>query len=168
MVIGEAAICDVSADGFRLPTEAEWEYACRAGSTTAFANGEITRLFCDHDPILDAMGWYCGNSQRRTHQVAQKNANAWSLYDMHGNVSEWCQDSYAEYLEAPQKDPVGPPSGPARVVRGGSWFGSAKTCRSAHRFKWPPHSRNNLQIIGFRLVREPSPSGIPLGPLSDF
>ncbi len=139
---------------YRLPTEAEWEYACRAGSESALTNGEISKLFCELDPNLNAMGWYCGNSGRRPQPVAQKEPNAWGLYDLHGNVYEWCGDWYGEYPVGPQTDPQGPPSGTARVVRGGSWFASAKSCRSAHRFKWPPRSRSNLQVLGFRLVRE--------------
>ena len=138
---------------YRLPTEAEWEYACRAGSLTAFANGEITRLFGEPEPNLDAMGWYSGNSGRRTHPVAQKEPNRWGLYDMHGNVSEWCQDWYGPYPETPQVDPAGPPKGTERVFRSGSLFGNALTCRSAHRAKWPPQSRSKFQVLGFRLVR---------------
>ncbi len=139
---------------YRLPSEAEWEYACRAETATAFANGDITQLFCDHDPSLDAAGWYCYNADRRTHPVGEKQANPWGLYDMHGQVGEWCQDWYGEYAPTPETDPKGLSSGTERVVRGGSWFASSKKCRSASRFKWPPHSKNNLQIIGFRLVRE--------------
>ena len=137
---------------YRLPTEAEWEYACRAGTETPLAGGEITELYCRHDPFLDAMGWYCGNAGRRTHPVAGKNANAWGLYDMHGNVSEWCQDWYGDYPPGAQTDPHGPPSGRGRVIRGGSWFSNAKNCRSACRFYWAPNSRSDF--IGFRLVKE--------------
>ncbi|MGA8141155.1 MAG: formylglycine-generating enzyme family protein [Desulfobaccales bacterium] len=137
---------------YRLPTEAEWEYACRAGSPEAFANGEIATLFCDFDPSLDLMGWYCGNSDRHIHPVAQKHPNAWGIYDMHGNVLEWCQDWYGDYPLSTGPDPLGPKSGSGRVIRGGSWFSSAKTCRSASRFSWSPQSGSHF--LGFRLVRE--------------
>jgi formylglycine-generating enzyme required for sulfatase activity len=138
---------------YRLPTEAEWEYACRAGSENALPNGELTSLYCDPDPNLEELGWYCGNSESRTQPVAQKSRNAWGLYDMWGNVAEWCQDWHGPYPETPQTDPGGPVSGIGRVVRGGSWFSSAKNCRSAARFHWPPHCRNQLHILGFRLVQ---------------
>ncbi len=138
---------------YRLPTEAEWEYAARAGSNTAFARGDITALFCDHDPTLDSLGWYCGNSDRQTHPAAQKAPNAWGLYDMHGNVYEWCQDWYGEYPLSTEPDPLGlPKSCSGRVIRGGSWLSSAKICRSASRFGWSPQSGNHF--IGFRLARE--------------
>jgi formylglycine-generating enzyme required for sulfatase activity len=137
---------------YRLPTEAEWEYACRAGASAALFNGEITELFCRLDPCLDAAGWYCGNSGRKTHPVAEKNPNAWGLFDMHGNVCEWCQDWYGEYAAMPQADPPGAAFGPGRVVRGGSWFSSSQNCRSASRFYRPPNSR--CDFIGFRVVRE--------------
>ncbi len=139
---------------YRLPTEAEWEYACRAGNDTALANGDLSNLYCELDPNLDEMAWYCGNSSRRPRPVGQKRPNIWGLYDMHGDVGEWCQDWYGAYLEILQTDPSGSISGPGRVVRGGSWFSSAKNCRSAARYYWPPHSRSQLHILGFRLVRD--------------
>ena len=139
---------------YRLPTEAEWEYGCRAGSAAAFATGDISELYCGRDPILWETGWYCGNSGRKRRPVAQKSPNAWQLFDMHGNVSEWCEDWYADYPEEPCTDPCGPMSGSGKVVRGGSWFSSAKNCRSAARYHWPPNSKSDS--IGFRLVREPS------------
>jgi len=138
---------------YRLPTEAEWEYACRAGKFFSCSEGEILELFCDHDPNLDAVGWYCGNSDRATHPAAQKKPNLWGLYDLHGNVLEWCQDWYGgTYPETPQTDPTGPITGPGRVIRGGSWFSNAKSCRSAARFFWSPNAKSDF--IGFRLVRE--------------
>ncbi|MDF1591102.1 MAG: SUMF1/EgtB/PvdO family nonheme iron enzyme [Desulfobacterales bacterium] len=108
-------------DVYRLPTEAEWEYAARAGSATAFANGDISKTGCEYDANLDAMGWYCGNSKDTTHKVAQKKSNAWGLYDMHGNVWEWCQDWYGDYSSGSVTDHSGQSSGSSRVLRGGSW-----------------------------------------------
>jgi formylglycine-generating enzyme required for sulfatase activity len=136
---------------YRLPTEAEWEYTARAGSTTAFANGGISELKCGYDSNLDAMGWYCGNSNKRTHPVAQKQRNAWGLYDMHGNVWEWCQDWYGKnYPVSSVVDPTGPSSGSIRVIRGGSWNRSARFCRSANRGSRKPGYRNG--DLGFRLA----------------
>ncbi len=138
---------------YRLPTEAEWEYASRAGSATAFANGDVTATSCILNANLDAMGWYCYNSGDATHPVAQKEANAWGLFDMYGNVAEYCQDWYGDYPAGPVIDPTGAVSGDAKVHRGGarsSWVG---TCRSAHRYAWNPSTI--LPDVGFRLVREP-------------
>ncbi len=138
---------------YRLPTEAEWEYACRAGNTEAFANGGITDLECNRDSNLDTVAWFCGNSDKTTHAVAQKKPNALGLYDMHGNVSELCQDWYGDYPSSQTKDPHGPASGIDRVVRGGGWDAQARHCRSACRGALSPgeHSYG----VGFRLVRTP-------------
>jgi formylglycine-generating enzyme required for sulfatase activity len=137
---------------YRLPTEAEWEYACRGGGPAALGDRELTALFCENDPFLDAVAWYCGNSDRHSHPVALKDPNAWDLYDMHGNVMEWCQDWYGEYPAGEATDPAGAPAGVGKVVRGGSWFSSAKNCRAASRAKWAPNSRSHY--LGFRLVKE--------------
>jgi formylglycine-generating enzyme required for sulfatase activity len=135
-----------------LPTEAQWEYAARAGSGSAFANGEITELECGLDPKLNAIGWYCGNSRKTTHPVAQKESNAWGLFDMHGNVWEWCADWYGTSPKGGD-DPTGPSSGSARVVRGGSWGLSGRYCRSAFRNRFEPGYRS--VFLGFRLVLLP-------------
>ena len=140
-----------STNKYRLPTEAEWEYAARAGSSTAFANGNISERFCEYDPKLDAMGWYCGNSESTTNPVAQKLSNAWGLYDMHGNVWEWCQDFYDAYPTNSVTDPVGPSSGLTRVIRSGSWGLSALFSRSASRYQWLPDAP--YDNLGFRLIR---------------
>ncbi len=139
-------------DKYRLPTEAEWEYVCRAGSTAALANGGIEEMGCGYDPNLDQMGWYCGNSGRRTHPVGQKDLNAWGLYDMHGNVWEWCQEWYEKkYPRGHVTDPQGPSSGSDRVNRGGGWLSYACNCRSAFRnSNYPSYGHYNL---GFRLAR---------------
>ncbi len=137
---------------YRLPTEAEWEYACRAGSTTAFSSGGITELKCGYNPNLDAIGWYCGNSGKKSHPVAQKNPNACGLYDMHGNVWEWCQDWYEDYPTGQVTDPKGPSSGESRVFRGASWRDSAGYCRSANRGWSYPDDR--LYHLGFRVARD--------------
>jgi formylglycine-generating enzyme required for sulfatase activity len=139
---------------YRLPTEAEWEYACRAGSGTPFGNGEISEVYCGRDAVLWESGWYCGNSDRKSRPVAGKAPNEWGIYDMHGNIAEWCRDWYGDYPSEPRTDPGGPASGPGKVVRGGSWFSNAKNCRSAARFHWPPNRKSDF--IGFRLVREVS------------
>jgi len=147
---------DPAADGYRLPTEAEWEYACRAGSTTALANGPLTNLRCAPlDLNLGVMAWYCGNSDGAgryfRHDVGRKQANAWGLYDMHGNVCEWCWDWYGPYPTAATIDPSGPATGYFRVIRGGDFASLAQDCRSAHRYPyyldWP------ILSIGVRVVR---------------
>ena len=135
---------------YRLPTEAEWEYACRAGSITAFANGSITKTGCGHDPNLDVMGWYCGNSGKKPHPVAQRKPNAFGLYDMHGNIWEWCQDWYGPYPSGHVSDPTGPSSGSDRVLRGGGWHEDVEGCRSALRVGRSPASRAGT--LGFRLT----------------
>ena len=140
-------------DKYRLPTEAEWEYACRAGSTTAFPTGNITELQCDRDPNLDAIGWYCWNSKNVIKPVAQKKPNAWGLYDMAGNVQEWCRDWFGVYPYDEVTNPKGSPSGSYRVMRGGAWYSPARDTRCASRFGSPPHYR--FRHIGFRLCRTP-------------
>jgi formylglycine-generating enzyme required for sulfatase activity len=143
---------------YRLPTEAEWEYAARAGTTTAFANGDITEpTGNDHDPNLNQMGWYTKNSNSNTHPVAQKEPNAWGLYDMHGNLREWCQDRYQDDLETSAvTNPIGPSEGSCRVTRGGGWDCEAGFCRSASRYLLFPDYQN--EYTGFRLVLLPSQS----------
>ena len=123
----------------RLPTEAEWEYACRAGSGAAIAgNGH-----------LGDMAWYDGNSDSQTHPVGKNQANDWGFYDMHGNVLEWCHDWFAK-TEGQAVDPKGPPNGSFKVLRGGCWFFYERDCRSAYRLKREPSIRNC--IYGFRLA----------------
>lgn len=131
--------------GYRLPTEAEWEYACRAATTTRFYSG-------DSESGLSRVGWYKGNSRKKIHPVGLKEPNAWGLYDMHGNVWEWCEDRYGSdyYASSPATDPVGPSTGAGRVVRGGGWNYDARWCRSAKRGSVPT---GRSIYIGFRLVR---------------
>jgi hypothetical protein len=151
----------------RLPTEAEWEYACRAGSKTSFCYGDD-----DDFKQLDDYAWYWRdmNSKRTTHPVGQKKPNAWGLYDMHGNVRQWCGDWYDKtyYANAKTADPTGPDSGTLRVQRGGSWAGPPVFSRSASRGGWDPNERGT--DFGFRVVLElrkppaegpPSPDAIP-------
>ena len=147
-----------AANGYRLLTEAESEYACRATSTTAFCNGAITNIDCSPlDPNLDQVGWYCGNASSTTHDVGGKTANAWGLKDMHGNVWEWCWDWYETYPAGPLTDPTGPASpplvDPSRVLRGGCWFGNALTCRSAFRLDFASGPGAYSYSLGVRLAR---------------
>jgi formylglycine-generating enzyme required for sulfatase activity len=130
------------ANGYRLPTEAEWEYACRAGTTTAYNNGMV---------INNDTGWYNANSGRITHPVGQKPANAWGLYDMHGNVYEWCWDLRGKYSSEAQTDPSGAVSGSNRVLRGASVFNDSEYQRSAYRRDDSPLRK--ADGLGFRLVR---------------
>ena len=135
---------------YSLPTEAQWEYAARAGSTTAFYNGGITGAGCDYDQNLNAIGWYCYNSGWETHPVAGKAPNAWGLYDMSGNVYEWCQDWYGSYSASAVTDPQGPSTGSYRVIRGGAYFFLVQNCRAADRISVTPAGWGNT--IGFRVV----------------
>ncbi len=160
---------------YRLPTEAEWEYACRAGSTTAFSGGPITQLFCKNvDPVLNAMGWFCGNSgykfppdALRPHPVKTKRPNAWGLYDMHGNVQEWVMDAckwrdilrgkvgvFTTTYENNVVDPLNK-TGDRRIFRGGGWHQSARYCRSAYRSYYKPNAKRNS--LGFRIVSTSRP-----------
>lgn len=136
--------------GYRLPTEAEWEYAARAGTTTPFYTGEISTAR-GNDANLAKAAWFQKNSHRRTHPVAQKSPNEWGLYDMLGNVSEWVWDRQDEYGTEERSDPSGPTTGLCRVRRGGSWSHDAAHCRAASRFFSPP--QNRCDFIGFRPVR---------------
>ncbi len=122
---------------FRLPTEAEWEYACRAGTTTAFCFGDAPAQLGDY-------AWYNQNSGGQTHPVGQKRPNAWGLYDMHGNVYEWCQDWFGDYPIGAVTDPPGSTSGSDRVNRGGGWNYSPGGCRSAIRYWNSPGYRSHL------------------------
>lgn len=142
-----------AADGYRLPTEAEWEYACRSGSSTAYFNGDMTGLFCVYDTYLYQAGWYCGNDKGGTEEVGQKAANAFGLFDMHGNVWEWVNDAYvAAYETLPGTDPsVTGSAGDYRVVRGGGYGSGTQFCRSAARSSAPP-TLGHAQY-GFRVVK---------------
>ena len=131
---------------YRLPTEAEWEYACRAGTTTAWMFGDLSDHLCD----------YCWFNENRNYEgtarpVGGKKPNAWGLDDMHGNVNEWCQDWYGEYPSGSVTDPTGPTSGSGRVTRGGSWFEDCWTCRSACR-RGGTNPESWYNSVGFRVL----------------
>jgi formylglycine-generating enzyme required for sulfatase activity len=134
---------------YRLPTEAEWEYACRAGSKTLYSSG-------NSEADLKKVGWYWGNSEEKPHPVGGKERNSWGLYDMHGNVWEWCEDRCSflmeedYYSKSPKKDPPGPSKGDYRVVRGGSFGDYAGRCVAAGRCRFGLKSRS--APVGFRVV----------------
>ena len=139
-----------SSQGFRLPTEAEWEYACRAGTSSAYCCGPINDDNCCDEPALVDYGWFC--EEEGSFIVAQKLPNAWQLYDMHGNVSEWCNDWYSEgYPSEDQTDPLGASTGEKRIQRGGDWGNCAFGCRSANR--GPQHPDTATKKVGFRVLR---------------
>lgn len=148
-----AAFCDwlsdLSGDRYRLPTEAEWEYACRAGTTTQYSFGDGTRN-------LGLYAWHRGNAGRQTHPVGTLLSNAWGLHDMHGNVWEWCSDWYGRnyYVSSPSRNPKGPTNGEYRyrVRRGGSWYYFGGSIRSADRDGATPDG--TLHAMGFRLARD--------------
>ena len=137
-------LSEQTGERYSLPTEAEWEYACRAESEAAYCFG-------DDEKLLEEYAWYVRNAEDQTHPVGQKKANAWGLHDMHGNVWEWVQDWYGDYSKEPQHNPSGPETGSHRVVRGGSWIDDAGDCRSAFRNMNEPGDGNSS--LGVRLAR---------------
>jgi formylglycine-generating enzyme required for sulfatase activity len=130
---------------FRLPTEAQWEFVCRAGTATQYSFGK------DESDLGD-YAWFARNSEKKTHPVGEKKANAWGLYDVHGNVWEWCADWYDKdyYGKSPGSDPAGPATGTQRVMRGGSWFSYAPFCRSAVRMSAERDARSDN--VGLRVI----------------
>ncbi|HEY5675008.1 MAG TPA: SUMF1/EgtB/PvdO family nonheme iron enzyme [Malonomonas sp.] len=140
---------------YRLPTEAEWEYAARAGSQSALPNGELRSNDLFDDMNVAQLGWYVGNSQQGTHPVAQKPSNRWGLYDMHGNVREWCNDWHHIYPFTAEIDPQGPDAGWSKIRRGGSWNLYTRFLRSASRDWANQNSRD--PFTGLRLVQYEKP-----------
>ena len=143
--------CNFAANGYRLPTEAEWEYACRAGAATAYFFGSTPGKLGDY-------AWFEKNSAGRPHPVGQKKPNSWGLYDICGNVWEWCNDFYQVdyYKVAPAQDPQGPATGKTKVVRGGAWRFSDDNCRCGYRYNENPGYADvcfGYDIYGFRCVR---------------
>jgi len=143
--------CNFDANGYRLPTEAEWEYACRAGTKNSYSFG-------DNSQKLRNYAWFKGNSGGRPRPVGKKLPNPWGLYDMHGNVWEWCSDFYKVdyYQESPEKNPKGPTTGDTKVVRGGCFSATANKCRSSYRYNEDPGYTDicfGYDIYGFRCVR---------------
>jgi formylglycine-generating enzyme required for sulfatase activity len=150
--------CNFTADGYRLPTEAEWEYACRAGSTAKYCFG-------DNEKDLPKYAWLKPHSEGKPQPVGRKSPNAWGLFDMHGNVWQWCNDWYSEayYTDSPADNPRGPATGKMRVLRGGAWDSTPDKCRSAYRNKeFPVYSDAcfGADSYGFRRARTFLPSPV--------
>jgi formylglycine-generating enzyme required for sulfatase activity len=146
------AECNFDATGYRLPTEAEWEYACRAGSSTEYSFGNDARELAE-------AAWFTDNADKKTHPVGGKKPNAWGLFDMHGNVAEWCHDFYDKdyYAHSPEMNPRGPTDGDKNVLRGGAWNSRADVLRSAARVGESPGFQDACfarDAIGFRCVRK--------------
>jgi formylglycine-generating enzyme required for sulfatase activity len=146
----ETLECNFEANGYRLPTEAEWEYACRAGTTTSYSFGD--------DPNeLSRYAWFIPNAGHKTQKVGRRKPNPWGLFDMHGNVAEWCHDYYSEdyYQNSSEKNPSGPELGKLRVIRGGAWNSTLNVCRSGYRSRSASVDDGCLvsDAIGFRCVR---------------
>ncbi|MFG1691318.1 formylglycine-generating enzyme family protein [Gemmatimonadota bacterium] len=157
----ETLECDFEANGYRLPTEAEWEYAARAGTGTSY-------FFGDDPGRLGQYAWTEDDSGQRTQEVGTKRANPWGLYDMYGNVAEWVHDYYGEdyYGSSPERNPRGPQQGEFRVVRGGGWSSNAEDTRSSYRSFSASVDDGCLvsDAIGFRCVRPPLPSELESSP----
>ena len=156
--IREATVKVLGGNGYRLPTEAEWEYACRAGSMGRFSFGEYGRNKEANFKIMTSGGYgepSVNYSLGRTATVATHSKNKWGLFDMHGNVAEWCSDHYDKdyYTASPGEDPPGPAKGTHRCIRGGSWIVTDQSSRSASRFSLTPDERKDY--VGFRVARTP-------------
>ena len=158
--------CNFEASGYRLPTEAEWEYACRAGSSGDYAFGGNSRQLSDY-------AWFKDNSSESTHHIGLKKPNAWGLYDMYGNVGEWCQDIYdGKFYERPaEPNPCSITGGPDRTLRGGSWSSPQERCRSSSRSGEAPGSFADSCFtrpdIGFRCVRRAPVTTMKAAPETD-
>ncbi len=141
--------------GLRLPTEAEWEYAYRAGTTTAFHSFPGYTSGTNDDTLLGNIAWYNANAGSQTHAVGGKLANGLGLHDMSGNVWEWCQDWYGStyYASSPLTNPTGPATGTYRLLRGGDWDVSSGNCRASRRIDYSPVFI--VHYLGFRVVRTP-------------
>ncbi len=153
--------CDYAANGYRLPTEAEWEYAARAGADAPYEFGQSDKL--------RQYAWFASNADQKTHPVGQKKPSRWGVYDLYGNVSEWCEDVYSAtyYKESPAVDPRGPPNpgkDVKRVIRGGSWKSSPEACRVSTRRGEKTGDSDacfSTDYCGFRCVRRVTPEELP-------